>query len=244
MPANQTSASSPGSFLAGYQAQLSALEQDPNATPAFKAGLQQQFAAVQQQVTGQAGAAPAQAAASPAPAAAPTASQPTPAQPSPAGAAGLPTASLPAALQSLAPNIEQAAQATGESASLIAAQIWQESRGASGASTSNGGTGLNDAGLMQVDAATFQQLQQEHPQLQGKSLSDPLTNIEAGSFDEQDLKKQFGSDDLALRAYNSGPGSVDPGNANTTTTGLGDPTYVQKVDTFQSDIMNGTTLPA
>lgn len=239
--------------LAAYRDQISTLEKDPNATQAFKAALEQQFDAVKQQAETPGG--DTSGSATPSTPAMPqgaalTPSVPAPASPVapqpdlPAGGTSLDARTLPPALQRLAPLIEQASKTTGESATLIAAQIWQESRGVSSSSTVNAGTGQSDAGLMQVDAATFGELQQKHPELQGKSLGDDLVNITAGAFYTQDLKQQFGSDDLALRAYNSGPLSVDRSDANKTTTGLGDPTYVTKVDAFAQSIAAGTALPA
>lgn len=231
-------------FLQAYQTQISKLEADPNATQSFKEGLERQLKAVKDQLAGQ-----------------PATPLPEPqVQTIPADPAKVPPPKLdvakdtsanvvrqqngdagqqsgggvPDELKQFAPQILEAARITGQSPALLSAQIWQESRGQSGA----------NAGLMQVDAATFTDLQKQHPELQGKSLSDPLTNILAGSFYFQDLKKKFGSDDLALRAYNSGPGSVDPSNADTTTTGLGDPTYVQKVMSMAQKIEQGVALPA
>ncbi len=247
MPINPAAPATSSPALTAYRDQVSKLEQDPNATSSYKDGLEKQFAAVSQQLSSQDGSPPASSGwGAPAAGAPAVPAQPAPTAPAPPAASPdlASPGALPPSLQALMPQIKQASQVTGESANLIAAQVWQESRGVSGASTTNGGTGQADAGLMQVDAATFKQLQQQHPELQGKSLGDKLVNIEAGSFYEQDLKRQFGSDDLALRAYNSGPGSVNKGDANVTATGLGDPTYVRKVDAFADDIQAGTALPA
>jgi soluble lytic murein transglycosylase-like protein len=95
---------------------------------------------------------------------------------------------------------------------------------------------------MQVNSDTFKALQQAHPQLQGKSLSDPATNIMAGAFYMQDMSKQFGGDyNKALRAYNSGPDQV---HANLSSVSVGDPNYVNTVMNFASIIQKGGTLPA
>lgn len=51
----------------------------------------------------------------------------------------------------------------------------------------------------------------------------------AGARYMKEMYDEFGSWELALRAYNSGPNGVDPGNPNATPAGTGDPTYVTKV---------------
>jgi hypothetical protein len=68
--------------------------------------------------------------------------------------------------------------------------------------------------------------------------------IACGAVYLKDMKEQFGSWDLALRAYNSGPGSVDISNANATTTGPGDPTCVQKVLSCWQALESAGSLPA
>ncbi len=152
---------------------------------------------------------------------------------------------LPPALGQYKGAIESAAAKAGVPASMLAGQIWQESRGNLGATSTNGGNGLTDTGLMQVNPNTFQELQAKHPELQGKNLADPETNILAGAFYMKDMKEQFGSWDLALRAYNSGPNGVDRSNPNAIPAGTGDATYVQKVKQFWDTISTGRgTLPA
>lgn len=147
---------------------------------------------------------------------------------------------LPPALEQYRSSIEAASKQTGVPANLIAAQVWQESRGDAHAGSTNV-NGLTDAGLMQVNPDTFKALQQAHPQLQGKSLSDPATNIMAGAFYMQDMSKQFGGDyNKALRAYNSGPDQV---HANLSSVSVGDPNYVSTVMNFASIIQKGGTLP-
>ena len=143
----------------------------------------------------------------------------------------------------MAPAIKEAAAKTGMSETEISAVIWDESRGKVGASTTNGGNGQSDTGLMQMNPGTFAELQSKHPELQGKSLSNASDNVLAGSFLLSDLQKQFGSEQLAERAYNSGPGSVDKSNANVTTTGLGDSNYIQKVGNIEKAIESGQALP-
>ncbi|WP_223643488.1 lytic transglycosylase domain-containing protein [Corallococcus sp. EGB] len=152
---------------------------------------------------------------------------------------------LPPGLEKFRGAIESASAKTGMPAEMLAAQIWQESRGNLDAVTTNGGNGLTDTGLMQVNPNTFQELQAKHPELQGKNLSDPETNILAGAYYMKDMKAQFGSDELALRAYNSGPNGVDRNNPDAIPAGTGDATYVQKVKSFMNTLATGQgSLPA
>ncbi|QRO02185.1 transglycosylase SLT domain-containing protein [Archangium violaceum] len=154
-------------------------------------------------------------------------------------------AGMPPALAKFKDTIESAASKTGVPASVLAAQIWQESRGNLEAISTNGGNGLTDTGLMQVNPNTYKELQSKYPELQGKNLSDPATNILAGAYYMKDMKEQFGNWDLALRAYNSGPNGVDRSNPNAIPAGTGDATYVQKVKQFADIISTGNgTLPA
>jgi hypothetical protein len=149
---------------------------------------------------------------------------------------------FPPQLEPYRSDIESASQQTGVPANLLAAQIWQESRGNPGAASTNS-NGMTDAGLMQVDPATFASLQQEHPALQGKNLSDPSSNILAGAYYMSDMSKQFGGNwDEALRAYNSGPDQVNAGNLSDVS--IGDPNYVNEVTQFASTIQQGGQLPA
>jgi len=259
---------------AAYKTQIEALKADPNATAAYKQQLDQWLQQLEtasgggtqdpgaaqpgaaQPGAGHAGAAPAGAArdggppqggpAASGPAGSGTAGTPNPAgvpaasTPQPGAAGG----KIPAELKSLAPAIQAASVQTGMSLTEISAIIWDESRGKAGASSTNGGNGQTDAGLMQINPATFGELQSKHKELQGKPLSDPATNILAGSYLLADFKQQFGSIELAERAFNSGAGSVDKSNPNMTTTGLGDPGYIQKVAAIKADIERGTPLPA
>jgi soluble lytic murein transglycosylase-like protein len=149
---------------------------------------------------------------------------------------------FPKQLEPFRQDIENASKQTGVPANILAAQIWQESRGDVGAGSTNV-NGMTDQGLMQVDPATFASLQKEHPELQGKSLSDPATNIMAGAYYMADMGKQFGGDwNKALRAYNSGPDQVNPSNLSSVT--VGDPNYVSTVTNFASIIEKGGQLPA
>lgn len=152
---------------------------------------------------------------------------------------------LPPGLEKFRGAIESASAKTGMPAEMLAAQIWQESRGNLDAVTTNGGNGLTDTGLMQVNPNTYKELQSKYPELQGKDLADPETNILAGAYYMKDMKAQFGSDELALRAYNSGPNGVDKSNPDAIPAGTGDATYVQKVKSFMNTLATGQgTLPA
>lgn len=187
--------------------------------------------------------------------AAPGSSSPAPVELNPTGSSSSSSATpsgdaklgpgMPPALSQYKGAIEDAAAKAGVPAAMIAGQIWQESRGNLAAVSTNGGNGLTDTGLMQVNPNTFKELQAKHPELQGKNLSDPATNIMAGAFYMKDMKDQFGSWDLALRAYNSGPNGVDKSNPNAIPAGTGDATYVQKVKQFWDTISTGQgSLPA
>lgn len=133
----------------------------------------------------------------------------------------------------------------GVPADMIAAQIWQESRGNLGATSTNGGNGLTDTGLMQVNPNTFGELKSKHPELQGMDLNSAEGNIMAGAAYMKDMKEQFGDWKTALRAYNSGPNGVDKSNLNALPAGTGDATYVDKVSQFWETIKSGNgSLPA
>lgn len=136
---------------------------------------------------------------------------------------------VPSALQPFQQEIAAAAKQTGVPASLLGAQILQESGGNPNAVTTNPALGLADTGLMQVDSATFAGLQQQYPQLLGgKSVSDPATNIMAGALlDAQLIKQNNGNVSQALTSYN--------GNA---TSG-----YANDVLAKQSALQNGTAVP-
>lgn len=156
---------------------------------------------------------------------------------------------LPDSLKPYEADIQDAAQATGVPANVLAAQIWQESRGNLGAATVNGGNGLQDAGLMQVNSNTFADLQSKNPDLLGANASpnNAHDNIMAGALY---MKEQLGAFDgsmgAALRAYNSGPNNVNTSDlSDISKTGTGDATYVDKVMDFANTIATGKgTLPA
>lgn len=136
---------------------------------------------------------------------------------------------VPSALQPFQQEIGAAAKQTGVPASLIGAQILQESGGNANAITTNPALGLADSGLMQVDSATFAGLQKQYPDLLGgKSVSDPATNVMAGALlDAQLIKQNNGNVSRALTDYN--------GNA---TSG-----YANDVLAKQAALQNGTAVP-
>jgi soluble lytic murein transglycosylase-like protein len=150
---------------------------------------------------------------------------------------------LPPSLQPFREDILVAANKSGVPPNILAAQIYQESRGQIHAGSTNQATGLTDAGLMQVDPATFQALRAKHADL-GPNLSDPATNILAGAYYDEDMMSEYGSIPLMLRAYNSGPNGVDRSNANAIPAGVGDPNYVKLVMQYADDIQAGRPLPA
>ncbi|MEY9524007.1 soluble lytic murein transglycosylase-like protein [Bradyrhizobium japonicum] len=53
---------------------------------------------------------------------------------------------------------------------------------------------------MQINPDTFAQLQQEHPELRGRSASDPATNTLAASYLMKDFLNQY-SGNVALALY-------------------------------------------
>lgn len=142
-----------------------------------------------------------------------------------------------------------AAKETGQPPEVLAGQIWQESRGKIDATTVNGGNGLSDSGLMQVNSNTFADLQSRYPHLLGSdaSPSNPKDSIMAGALYLKEQRQAFGGDlGAGLRAYNSGPGNVNVNDlTDISKTGTGDATYVGKVLNFADVISSGKgTLPA
>ena len=260
----------PSSASASAKVQIQALEKDPNATAAYKQQLENWLQQLNAAGSGGAGAsAPGQGApaagqppagpqspASPsAPGAAPSSAAPTgqdasaspapdSASPSGAGKDVLSGSNVPAALKALAPQIEAASKKTGVPVDELAAEIWDESRGKAGATSTNPGNGGTDSGLMQINPSTYADLQSKHPELQGKSLSDPGTNILAGATLLADYKKQFGSMDAAQIAFNSGPGAVDVHNPGVAKGGGADPNYNNKVDNIRKELDSGQAPPA
>lgn len=163
-----------------------------------------------------------------------------------AGESGL---HLPPALQTHEKAIMEAANHTGIEPQVLAAQIWQESRGKADAVTVNGGNGLQDSGVMQVNQNTFAELQRNNSDVLGPnaSPSNARDSIMAGALYMKEQKTAFGGDmGAALRAYNSGPGNVNINDlTDISKTGTGDATYVDKVQKFAEIIKSGNgTLPA
>lgn len=164
-------------------------------------------------------------------------------------AAGSGSLHLPEALKPYEDDIQNAADKTGVPAEVLAAQIWQESRGNLGASTVNGGNGLQDSGLMQVNSNTFADLQSKNPGLLGPDANPNSTrdNIIAGAlYMKEQLNAFDGNMGAALRAYNSGPNNVNLNDlSDISKTGTGDATYVDKVLNFANIIKTGQgELPA
>ncbi|RIA88295.1 CBM Family 50/Glycoside Hydrolase Family 23 protein [Glomus cerebriforme] len=126
--------------------------------------------------------------------------------------------------------IESGSEKTKVPANLIAAVIWQESRANPNASSNEG----RDTGLMQINDNTFE----DKHHIIGPNKNDPATNILGGSFYLSEMHAKFGDWPLALRAYNSGPESVDPHDPNHTG-GIGDPNYVRNVLRFEKIIRTG-----
>jgi len=156
---------------------------------------------------------------------------------------------LPESLKPFEGAIEKASKASGIDPAVLAGQIYQESRGVINASSTNGGNGLTDAGLMQVNENTFKDLQTKYPDLlkSDANPNNPDDNIMAGALYMKDMKAQFNGDDgAALRAYNSGPENVNLSNlSDISKYGTGDSTYVDKVQNFAAIIKNGAgILPA
>ncbi|SFN42711.1 Transglycosylase SLT domain-containing protein [Candidatus Pantoea varia] len=145
--------------------------------------------------------------------------------------------------------ILRAAKETNQAPEVLAGQIWQESRGKTEATTVNGGNGLSDSGLMQVNSNTFADLQSRYPHLLGPdaSPSSPEDSIMAGALYLKEQRETFGGDlGAGLRGYNSGPGNVNVNDlTDISKTGTGDPTYVGKVLNFADIISSGKgALPA
>lgn len=150
---------------------------------------------------------------------------------------------LPQQLEQYRGDIMDAAKATGVPPSVIAGQIWAESRGQLNAATTNV-NGKADAGLMQVNADTFKSLQQQNPGLLGNDVNDSHTNIMAGALYLRDQNKEFGDMGAALRAYNSGPDKVNKADLSDTG-GVGGSSYPADVLNFAKIIESGQgNLPA
>lgn len=161
---------------------------------------------------------------------------------SPSGSDTL-SANLGGALEPYRDDILAASEATGVPANLLTAVIWDESKGVPSVGTINGENGLTDTGLMQLNPRTFEALKNQYPDLLTGHASDPQTNIMAGALYLKEQHNEFGDWDLALRAYNSGPLSVDPSDHTISTTGLGTMNYVEKVTFYQELLDQGQPLP-
>lgn len=151
---------------------------------------------------------------------------------------------LPQQLEPYRNDIMDASKATGVPPSILAGQIWAESRGQLGQDTTNV-NGKTDAGVMQVNADTFAALKRDNPKELGNAdVNNARDNIMAGALYMRDQKKEFGDWDSALRAYNSGPDKVNKGNL-ADAGGVGDPKYVENVMNFAKIIESGEgQLPA
>ena len=101
---------------------------------------------------------------------------------------------LPAPLLDHEQAIMRAARETHQAPEVLAGQIWQESRGKTEATTVNGGNGLSDSGLMQVNSNTFADLQSRYPHLLGPdaSPSAPEDSIMAGALYLKEQRETFG----------------------------------------------------
>jgi hypothetical protein len=151
---------------------------------------------------------------------------------------------LPQQLEPYRNDIMDASKATGVPPSILAGQIWAESRGQLGQDTTNV-NGKTDAGVMQVNADTFAALKRDNPKELGNAdVNNPRDNIMAGALYMRDQKEAFGDWGSALRAYNSGPDKVSQGNL-ADAGGIGDPKYVDNVMNFAKIIESGQgQLPA
>jgi soluble lytic murein transglycosylase-like protein len=102
---------------------------------------------------------------------------------------------LPAHGQRWAPAIESAANQAGVDPRLFAALVWSESNFRPGAVSRVGAIGL--AQLMPGTAASL-----------GVDPHDPIQNLAGGARYLAQQMRSFGRVDLALAAYNAGPGAV------------------------------------
>jgi len=96
----------------------------------------------------------------------------------------------------LSRTVARAATETGLPADLIRSVIQTESGGNAAARSPKGAIGL-----MQLMPATAREL--------GVDPTDPVQNVLGGARYLARMKERFGSDQLALAAYNAGPGAVE-----------------------------------
>jgi soluble lytic murein transglycosylase-like protein len=102
---------------------------------------------------------------------------------------------LPPAGRGIAGAIDAAARAEGVDPRLLASLVWAESAFKQGSVSHAGATGLTQ--LMPATAAGL-----------GVDASDPLENLRGGARYLKIQLDRFGSAELALAAYNAGPGRV------------------------------------
>lgn len=105
--------------------------------------------------------------------------------------------------------VTKANQRTGVPTNIIHAVIQQESGGNPNAGSTNPVSGQFDGGLMQINAATFNDLKQRNSYIPDRHVTDPEANILAGASYLRELHDSFGSWEWALRAYNSGPQAAE-----------------------------------
>ncbi|WP_206612523.1 lytic transglycosylase domain-containing protein [[Pantoea] beijingensis] len=154
---------------------------------------------------------------------------------------------LPPQLEPYRQSINHAAKVTGMPASVIAAQIWAESRGNLSAASTNGGNGKTDSGLMQVNPDTYNEMKNENPGLLSGNPNSAENNIMAGALYLKQQTHAFnGNIGAGLRAYNSGPDNVNLSNlSDISKTGTGASPYVDNVLSYAKIISSGQgKLPA
>jgi soluble lytic murein transglycosylase-like protein len=103
---------------------------------------------------------------------------------------------VPQAAGTYAADITQIAQEEGVPANLLAAMCWTESGFNPNAVSSAGAQGL-----MQLMPATAEGL--------GVNPQDPIENLRGGARYLRSMLDRYGRVDLAVAAYNAGPGAVD-----------------------------------
>lgn len=156
----------------------------------------------------------------------------------------------PNTLNVLKPDIEAASSATGVPACLIAAVIWNESRGDTNLLSGNhdaintqNPNGKQDRGFMQVNDDTADSLRKKYPQeiAKARAIGPNAENIMLGALYLKDQKACFGSWEYALRAYNSGPNGIVQGDPEAIK-GTGTKGYPSNVLSYMQDIRKGLPL--